>query len=914
MTTTNTKIVNIHGKTFIVNDKEFQPIDRKDLEPLKPVNDVAELDRTVGLLNELKNIFQYVISIGYTHGAYIPLCTDLPAVIVCENLENIQDIQSNIKANSLNEKFAVLKCDMADPQNYIALVYSNIDISLINNFGMILSNTEILKLNNYKQYKFSDKYIYVNNNKLNTFQESLKFEIDNNEITYNNLLHLLIMVKNAGEGFRDVLKENLVHVDRWTILDTGSTDNTIQIIKETCANKRGTLYQEPFINFRDSRNRCIELAGKSCKFNVMLDDTYILNGQIRDFLTIARSDDVADSFSLYITEKSAKISSNHWLTYTTNRIAKSEKNLKYVYTIHEILEQNYNCLIPLQYGMIYDNVSEYMQERTLQRKQRDLDYLYEEMKNDPDNPRHLYYTAETYYCMENWENAIKYYDLRSKVPDTGYNEEVYDSLYKLAVLSRDKLGRSWDECEKLYWKAYEAAKMRPEPLYMIGSHYVGIDNLKAYNILKKAVNLPDIKFQMNGRYWISGYYIPYTLLPLCLQFEDYELGELCAQKIMKWNTEKGESTDLANKWWNIFNLLKITPVSGVKELSSKKVFCFVAPGGWTKWDGETFITQGLGGSETFVIKYGEELNRLGNDVIVFCNCEKEKIYNGVKYIPLILYTEYITKNYINYCFVNRYCTYLFPSIKHINKVYFILHDVPILSDIIPHHSNLKKILCISEWQRQAFCNVFPQFTQKTDVISYGLDLKSFPNKSLVKYSFIYPSFANRGLLPLLNMFPKIVAKYPEARLNIFCDLDHWFVKKYYQAEIDQIKPLLEEQKANVINHGWVDSVTLRKYWSQSHVWLYPCVFSETCCLTAYEAAASNTLVVSNHLAALSESIGDRGIVINGNPYTDKWQSDALESLFNVLDSNQEHNYINKNRTWIESKKYSIVVNDFLSKL
>jgi hypothetical protein len=40
------------------------------------------------------------------------------------------------------------------------------------------------------------------------------------------------MVKNGGDTFEKVLTENLPYIDKWTILDTGSTDNTIDIINK----------------------------------------------------------------------------------------------------------------------------------------------------------------------------------------------------------------------------------------------------------------------------------------------------------------------------------------------------------------------------------------------------------------------------------------------------------------------------------------------------------------------------------------------------------------------------------------------------------------------------------------------------------------------------------------------------------
>ena len=100
-----------------------------------------------------------------------------------------------------------------------------------------------------------------------------------------------------------MLLKNINLIDKWTILDTGSTDSTIEIInKVLVGKKRGTLYQEQFINFnfRDSRNRLIELAGDDCKFVMMLDDTYRIEGDLRSFLMDVRGDQFLDSLSLYI--------------------------------------------------------------------------------------------------------------------------------------------------------------------------------------------------------------------------------------------------------------------------------------------------------------------------------------------------------------------------------------------------------------------------------------------------------------------------------------------------------------------------------------------------------------------------------------------------------------------------------------
>ena len=277
-------------------------------------------------------------------------------------------------------------------------------------------------------YIFHNEYLYVDPSVLMQFANEFYYYINGNELQWDNLMNILFMVKDAGDDFRQVLTENLPYIDQWTILDTGSTDNTVQIIKDVLKHKKGKLYQEKFINFKESRNRLLELAGKSCVFNVMLDDTYVLHGDLRSFLTIVRGDNVADSFSLVITSSD--------IMYNSNRITKSERNLCYIYPIHEVIQTENNICIQIPYAnaFIEDRTNTYMIQRTTNRKNNDLQILFEELETNPTDPRTLYYIATTYVCIKDWVNAYKYFEKRVE-DKSGYKGEIQDSLYYIAVIA-----------------------------------------------------------------------------------------------------------------------------------------------------------------------------------------------------------------------------------------------------------------------------------------------------------------------------------------------------------------------------------------------------------------------------------------------------------------------------------------------
>ena len=83
------------------------------------------------------------------------------------------------------------------------------------------------------------------------------------------LLELVMIVKNSGELLRDCLRINKKFIDHWTIIDTGSSDNTKYIITDELKDIPGTLYEEDFIDFSTTRNRSIELSSKKCKYTII---------------------------------------------------------------------------------------------------------------------------------------------------------------------------------------------------------------------------------------------------------------------------------------------------------------------------------------------------------------------------------------------------------------------------------------------------------------------------------------------------------------------------------------------------------------------------------------------------------------------------------------------------------------------
>jgi tetratricopeptide (TPR) repeat protein len=927
-------IVKINKINYEACDEEFEIITPiPEYCNLIIRKNVSEYERIISLINECEKFIENLIIINTTHGGFIPInCSKIKNIFLTNTTKTHKDnidkniISHNIKNITINETINNIK-----DSTFIFSHHDNpIDIDfikknkpiLLTQFNKLYLNTkiytEIYKLTN------TDLYIYIPNSTLgNDFKKEFSYFINNKELNYDNLIHLCIMVKNGGEQFASMLNDNLPIIDRWTILDTGSTDGTIDTIhKILVGKKKGNLYQEPFINFRDSRNRCLDLAGTSCKFCIMLDDTYVIKGDLRTSLSYIRGDQRSDSLSLMIKSYDS--------SYTSNRIIKSETKLRYIYTIHEIIsdKNNINFVLSDKEASIYDRNYDYMEQRTNERQKMDLKLLYDEVAENKDDPRSYYYLAQTYRGLHDYEKAFYYYMKRTEYTNSGFIQERIDAAFEAARLAQYQLNKTWEECLQLYEKCFKIDETRPETQYFIGIYYYMQNNYKiAYKYFKKAfeIGFPQ-HCQFSLKPTLSFHFLPKLLSKICYEIGDFELGEQASQLFLQNNKPTDMDYEEVMSWYDIYTKLNIYKGKRIPIIHDKPIFCFVADGGFNKWSGININTTGVGGSETYIIEMARYIQQSGKfNVYVFCNCDKEDNFEGVQYRHLNEFFTFVNENYIHTCIVSRYSSYLPVAFKgYTENVYLVVHDLTPAGIVIPIDPKLKNVFCLTEWHVELFTQIYPSLKHLTVHFYYGIDgnfRDTQKNNDIQPFKFIYSSFPNRGLLPLLQMWPKIYEKQPLSTLHIYSDIDGEWVNSVAGEEMIQIKTLLNKYKLQdnflgIHYHGWVNKAELAKSWLTADIWVYPCIFKETFCLTALEAAITKTLVITNDLAALQNTVGSRGVIIKGNPLTIEWQEKALHKIFKFMNKSGDslkNTLVAKNFEWADSLSWENQANKLLNK-
>jgi predicted O-methyltransferase YrrM len=918
-------LLDINKKKYQVNDDEFTRKNIPEFCNLRILNDVGLFEQLISLFFELKNCsITNMVCFNATHGGFLPIeCSAFFDNITLINTDPIHgdNLNTNVASHSTKNINFVDYNLVPNCENYSnSLVFSsdanNIHPDFLdyyrNRNNIFVTDSVLNGFHHTFQVKNTGLYIHLNENNILEFKETFAHFFEGEQVlNYDNLIHLCIMVKNGGAQFEDVLTKNLSLIDRWTILDTGSTDNTVEIInKVLVGKKRGELFQEPFINFRDSRNRCLDLAGTACKYILMLDDTYVIEGDLRGFLNDVRGDQMADSFSIIIKSDDVE--------YGSNRITKSQSGLRYKYKIHEVINDNnnVNIIVPKTSAVIVDGRFDYMEERTMKRKELDLKLLYEEMQENPSEPRTYYYLAQTYNLLEKYDLAYEFFLKRGTYANSGFIQERIDAVFEAARLANFKLNKPWEECLKLYEQAFKIDESRPESLYFIGIHYhLNGDNKTAYQYFKRAFNIGfPVHCQYSLKPTLSFHFLPKFLCKLCYEMQDYQLGEAAAELFLKNNAHSDELFQEMVSWYNIYKRLNLCPPKIGPILPNKPIFCFIADGGFSEWSGKNILTTGVGGSETYIIEMARYIQLSGEyNVVVFCNCKEEEVFEGVEYKPLYQVFSYICTNYIHTCIVSRFSEYL-PAVFNgwTESVYLVVHDLTPSGIVIPIDKKLKNVFCLTEWHVEYMNKIFPQLAHLTVPFYYGIDFSKFKTDlKKIPYKFIYSSYPNRGLLQLLQMWPKIYEKQPLATLYIYTDVNGKWANDVDPEQMKQVKELLaeydkREDGLGIHYCGWVDKKTLADSWASADIWFYPCTFMETFCLTALEAALTKTLVITNDLAALKNTVGDRGVVINGDATSKEWQNMALEKVFEYMDpltNEKKRKLIERNYEWASNMSW-----------
>ena len=718
-------------------------------------------------------------------------------------------------------------------------------------------------------------------------------------IENKKILELVMIVKNSGEVLRECLKKNREYIDHWTICDTGSTDNTKEIIQEELSKIPGNLYSIEFEDFSQARNKSIELSSKKCKYTIILDDSYIIIGGylLRRKLQKSKS----NAFTIKIGTLSNDVLLND---YFSIRIFKSINAYKYKYRVHEFLQIKKKEIDEIDDVKIFIDDIETIEHknRSVIRFKNDIRLLLLDLKEYPYEPRTIYYLAKTNYQLENLNDALFYFkklhDLKN-IDKEYYFSSVYESSCINFMKNNDiiKFKNELINIQNKYPSriepGYKIAIIKKEDGMLVESE----------QILEYLIKLPKPSNSFTiFESEIFDYFLPYLYIEVKLQ-----LGKVfeIVNKLKYLLSIYPNNQPLLNMKYAITDNMNISSV----ELSHKKTIVLHTGGQqmiFKNWNprGDKRIS----GSEYMAINLGKEFVKRNFKVIIIGSFEDKGIDNqgivdDIKYIDYKYFSEFALKYVIDYLFVSRFTSNLLYY-DNIKNVYLWVHDVLPIMDMSKcfqiHKTKFKGVIAVSHWQKNNIVKTLNLPEDRIFVSRNAIYKERFENIEHIKkvpYRFIYTSDPSRGLSNLIDVIPKIKEKYPETTLYIFAlieNIDTMTLKKIKKMDYVFLQTRLSQKDIAI-------------EFLKSDIWFYPTDFKETYCITAVEAMCAKCLVCTINIGALSEMVIGKGILCDFPINNDK----MLNKIFFVLERPYlKDNFIEKAYEWASKQTFDELANDW----
>jgi len=757
---------------------------------------------------------------------------------------------------------------------------------------------------------------------------------------------LNMIVKDEAHIIVDTLTKlcSKIRFDYWVICDTGSTDNTGELITDFFNKKniKGELFYDEWENFAQNRTMALQRAYNKTDLLLIFDADDEICGNIT-----MPTEVIGDQFLF-------KFGSEHGASYTRVLLINNRKEFEYKSVIHEFIScKEAECKTILIDGDYYvvsgrsgsrnKDPKKYLKDaQILEKAHADA------VKNGDDlKHRYAFYCANSYKDHGDNEKAIEWYKItlsqeqqwdqekymaclyiyecyeRLKQQETGfyylvkafkYDSQRLECLYPLLVhyccqgmsqISYNYYLNVKEFYENKYLEANLSLKLfaQPDKYNFFVPYYMIIiaDRIKEHKIGIKMYEIVFIKKQkIFTEFFVKN--LLYNLqffLPHLLTDGDYKLRFInLANDYIRFlrdnSVNMSEYEFLQNKVYNnaginldflfvkeITNKASIFPKEKCQQ--SKNVLVYTGYN-TVDWNYSYMAQNALGGSEKAVAYLTQYFPK---DCIVYvAGNVKNEIIDNIHYISLNDLSVLVSHIAFHTVIVSRYISFyeLYPQCSFY-KSYIWVHDTMLLpyglSDRISDKQIIQKwnnyidgCVCLTDWHKNLFSKLYPQLANKIHIINNGIEISQFPssksNNKIVN-RFIYTSRPERGLRKLLDLWPQILDKIPNATLAVAC------YGNFPCSEDERSMKQTMDNYKSIQFLGRLNTSQLYEAMSLSEYWLYPTNWSETSCITALEMLMNEVICVYYPVAGLVNTIQHYGVQIESGAEIDTIVSLANDS-------------------------------------
>ena len=647
-------------------------------------------------------------------------------------------------------------------------------------------------------------------------------------------LCLNMIVKDEAHIIENTLTKlvNKVKIDYWVISDTGSTDNTKEIIVDFFKEKDipGELFEDPWQDFGHNRTMALTHAYNKSDYLLIFDadDEICGDFQLPNFELLCK-----DAYSL-------QFGDSNGVQYIRTQVINNRKKWKYVGVLHEYITCCENSgeheIIKGNYYTISGRTSQRNKDTNKYVKDAHiLEKAYEEALKAKDEiyNRYGFYCANSYYDARDYNEALKWYKIT--LENKNWAQEKYVSCQRIYNIYKIKA-----DIEKgIFYlvKAFAYDRERAECLYELLVYYCNQDmNNTAYNYYRMVKPFYDNIFLtengeriMNSKLFLNvskaNFFLPYYMIIIAYYANDMETGIqmyriVFTKKYKEFNTyyignllsnvqfyiervkndkefiklfqeyvdfllqhnypiEIHSVMDKYIKYGITFPIKQIdknkfTPDECCK---SKKILLYT---GYLKdkWNYTYSLTNPVGGSETAAISLAKNLPKIyeiyiGGDVL------EEKLDN-ITFVNSDNLHKLLENNAFHTIIVSRYVNFFdFYKCVYTHQIYIWAHDIHLISygtynnvnDILTiHYDKINGCVCQTEWHKNLYTQSYNALNGKINIINNGIDTSMFETAN-----------TNTTITKVKNRF--IYSSCPERGLERLLELWPEISKKLENAEL-----------------------------------------------------------------------------------------------------------------------------------
>ena len=340
------------------------------------------------------------------------------------------------------------------------------------------------------------------------------------------IIALCMIVKDESKVIERALGCVSGFVDKYFICDTGSSDNTIEVIENYFKehNLAGEVHSRPWVNFSHNRQESFDMAKGKCDYIMTLDADEVFAMYEGDVPILSRR---VTALPTFFADRIETKTVYGGVVYNRGQFFKESINWKWSWPVHEVCGSIDEKSVQLIENACVYPLTDGARSRDPDRYLRDALVFENWLLDHPKDTRAWFYLAQSYRDGGQSKKAIS--PLMKCLELSGWDEEIFLCHLRLARYKLES-GESFESVIHHYLDAQNCRPTRAEPFCDMLSYYRSQNKYNLGVLMgEKAASIP---FPRGDRLFVEGSVYTWRVkddLAVCYYWvgryqEGYDLG------------------------------------------------------------------------------------------------------------------------------------------------------------------------------------------------------------------------------------------------------------------------------------------------------------------------------------------------------------------------------------------------------